>query len=98
VTDVGGGEGQDDERRAVGREVDGSAGAPAAILQDAAFHDAEIVRWMEWSMAGYYRIAIGLTAVLIGVAVARSRALPCRARGNRRRSAGWVNAARFATK
>jgi len=31
---------------------------------------------MEWSMAGYYRIAVGLTAVLIGVAVARARVLP----------------------
>jgi len=27
-------------------------------------------------MAGYYRIAVGLTAVLIGVAVARARVLP----------------------
>jgi hypothetical protein len=55
--------------------VDSLAAAPAA-LQDAAFHDAEIVRWMEWAMAGYYRIAFGLTAVLIGVAVARARTLP----------------------
>ena len=55
--------------------VDSLATAPAA-LHDAAFHDAELVRWMEWSMAGYYRIAFGLTAVLSGVAVARSRALP----------------------
>ena len=47
--------------------VDSLAAAPVA-LQDAAFHDAEIVRWLEWSMAGYYRIAFGLTAVLIGVA------------------------------
>jgi hypothetical protein len=52
--------------------VDSLAAAPAA-LHDAAFHDAEIVRWMEWSMASYYRIAFGLTAVLIGIAVARSR-------------------------
>lgn len=55
--------------------VDSLAAAPAA-LHDAAFHDAEIVRWLEWSMAGYYRIAFGLTAVLIGVAVAGARALP----------------------
>jgi hypothetical protein len=55
--------------------VDSLVAAPAA-LHDAAFHDAEIVRWMEWAMAGYYRIAFGLTAVLIGVAVARARALP----------------------
>jgi hypothetical protein len=55
--------------------VDSLAAAPAA-LHDAAFHDAEIVRWMEWSMAGYYRIAFGLTAVLIGVAVVRARVLP----------------------
>ena len=48
--------------------VDSLVAAPAA-LHDAAFHDAEIVRWMEWATAGYCRIALGLTAVLIGVAV-----------------------------
>jgi hypothetical protein len=55
--------------------VDSLVDAPAA-LQDAAFHDAEIVRWTEWAMAGYYRIAFGLTAVLIGAAVVRARVLP----------------------
>jgi hypothetical protein len=55
--------------------VDSLATVPAD-LQEAAFHDAEIVRWIEWSMAGYYRIAIGLTMVLVGLAVTRSRILP----------------------
>ena len=48
----------------------------AADLQAPAFHDAEIVRWIEWSMAGYYRIVFGLTLALLGLAVTRSRALP----------------------
>ena len=55
--------------------VDALATAPAD-LQAAAFHDAEIVRWIEWSMAGYYRIAFGLTLALLGLAVIRSRTLP----------------------
>ena len=45
-------------------------------MRDAAFHDAEIVRWIEWAAAGYFRITLGVTVVLLGVAVARSRALP----------------------
>jgi hypothetical protein len=55
--------------------VDSLTSVPAD-LQAAAFHDAEIVRWIEWSMAGYYRIVFGLTLALLGVAVTRSRALP----------------------
>jgi hypothetical protein len=47
-----------------------------ADLHAAAFHDAETIRWIEWSMAGYYRIVFGLTLALLGVAVTRSRALP----------------------
>jgi hypothetical protein len=45
-------------------------------LHDAAFHDAEIVRWIEWAAAGYFRITLGLTVVLLSVAVVRTRALP----------------------
>jgi len=45
-------------------------------MHDAAFHDAEIVRWIEWAAAGYFRITLGLTVVLIGAAITRSRALP----------------------
>jgi hypothetical protein len=45
-------------------------------MHDAAFHDAEIVRWIEWASAGYFRITLGLTVVLLSVAVVRSRALP----------------------
>lgn len=45
-------------------------------MHQAAFHDTEIVRWIEWAMAGYFRITLGLTVVLVGLAVARSRILP----------------------
>jgi hypothetical protein len=55
--------------------VDSLAGSPPN-MHDAAFHDAEIVRWIEWAAAGYFRITLGLTVVLLSVAVARSRALP----------------------
>jgi hypothetical protein len=55
--------------------VDSLAGSPPE-MRAAAFHDAEIVRWIEWSAAGYFRITLGITVVLLGVVVARSRALP----------------------
>jgi len=55
--------------------VDSLASAPPG-MHDAAFHDAEIVRWIEWAAAGYFRITLGLTVVLIGAAITRSRALP----------------------
>lgn len=55
--------------------VDSLAASPPA-MHDAAFHDAEIVRWMEWAAAGYFRITLGLIVALLSVAVLRSRALP----------------------
>ncbi len=55
--------------------VDSLAASPRE-MHDAAFHDAEIVRWIEWAAAGYFRITLGLTVVLLSVAVVRSRALP----------------------
>jgi hypothetical protein len=55
--------------------VDSISAVPAA-LQAAAFHDAETVRWVEWSMAGYYRITTGLTLALVGAAILAARALP----------------------
>ena len=55
--------------------VDSLASAPPG-MHDAAFHDAKIVRWIEWAAAGYFRITLGLTVVLIGAAITRSRALP----------------------
>jgi hypothetical protein len=55
--------------------VDFLATVPAD-LHAAAFHDAETVRWIEWSMAGYYRIAFGITLALLGLAVTRSHVLP----------------------
>jgi len=54
--------------------VDSLAASPPE-MHDAAFHDAEIVRWFEWAAAGYFRITLGLTVVLLSVAAVRSRAL-----------------------
>jgi Domain of unknown function (DUF4386) len=36
------------------------------------FADAETVRWMEWGVQSYFRLLLGLTVVLFGVAVART--------------------------
>ena len=55
--------------------VDSLAAAPPG-LRDAYFHDAEIVRWGEWAMAGYSRITLGLAVVAVGIAVLGSRRLP----------------------
>ncbi len=55
--------------------VDSLAASPPE-MHDAAFHDAEIVRWIEWAAAGYFRVTLGLTVVLLSVAVVRTRKLP----------------------
>jgi hypothetical protein len=55
--------------------VDSWAAAPAD-LRAAAFRDAETVRWIEWAMAGYFRITLGLAVIILGVAVVRSGAVP----------------------
>lgn len=55
--------------------VDSWAAAPAD-LRAAAFRDAETVRWIEWAMAGYFRIVLGLAVIALGLAVLRSRAVP----------------------
>ena len=55
--------------------VDSLAAAPPA-QQAALFHDAEIVRWIEWSMAAFSQLTLGLTMLALGLAVAMSRALP----------------------
>ena len=55
--------------------VDSLATVPAQ-LRDAAFHDAETIRWVEWSMAAYFRMTLGLTLLIVGVAVLRSHGLP----------------------
>jgi hypothetical protein len=44
--------------------VDSLAASPPD-MHDAAFHDAEIVRWIEWAAAGYFRVTLGLTVVLL---------------------------------
>jgi hypothetical protein len=36
------------------------------------FADAETVRWIEWGLQRYFRLLLGLTIVLFGVAVART--------------------------
>ena len=36
------------------------------------FADAEAVRWTEWGLQSYYRLLLGLTFVLFGVAIART--------------------------
>lgn len=36
------------------------------------FADAETVRWTEWGLQSYYRLLLGLTFVLFGVAIART--------------------------
>ena len=60
---------------ALKQAVDSLATVPDS-LRDAAFHDAEVVRWIEWAAAGYSRVTLGLTVALTGVAVLTSRALP----------------------
>jgi hypothetical protein len=55
--------------------VDSWAAAPAD-LQAVAFRDAETVRWIEWAMAGYFRIVLGLAVITLGLAVLRSGAVP----------------------
>jgi hypothetical protein len=55
--------------------VDSLAAAPAE--QHAAWlHDAEIVRWTEWSLAAFSQLTLGLAVHALAVAVATSRALP----------------------
>src|SRR3954454_20304080 len=51
--------------------VDPLATAPPQ-LHDAYFHDAEVVRWIEWAMASYFRVTLSLAVVGLAVAVARS--------------------------
>ena len=55
--------------------VDSLAAAPPEA-HDAYFHDTEVVRWLEWGMAGYSRTTLGLAVVALGVVVATSRGLP----------------------
>ena len=55
--------------------VDSLAAAPPE-LREAYFHDAEIVRWGEWAMAGYSQITLGTAVLVLAAAVATSRALP----------------------
>ena len=40
------------------------------------YADAEIVRWIEWGLQGYFRVLLGIAFLLLGAAVAVSRLLP----------------------
>ena len=55
--------------------VDSLAAAPPEH-HAAWFHDAEIVRWTEWSMAAFAQLTLGLAVLVLALAVATSRALP----------------------
>lgn len=56
---------------ALKQAVDAWASAPAAE-QAARFASAEAVRWLEWGMASYANFMIGLTLLLLGIAIAVS--------------------------
>lgn len=51
--------------------VDAWASAPEAE-KAVRFADAETVRWTEWGIQSYFRLLLGLTYILFGVAVART--------------------------
>jgi len=51
--------------------VDEWAGASGAE-KSLRFADAETVRWTEWGVQSYFRLLLGLTFVLFGVAIART--------------------------
>jgi hypothetical protein len=46
-----------------------AASGPEKIVR---FADAETVRWTEWGLQSYYRLLLGVTLVLFGVAIART--------------------------
>ena len=40
------------------------------------FTDAEIIRWIEWGLQGYFRVLLGVAFVLLGAAIVVSRLVP----------------------
>src|SRR5215208_6894778 len=40
------------------------------------FANAETVRWAEWGVQSYFRLLLGLTLLLVGAGIARSRIVP----------------------
>jgi hypothetical protein len=50
----------------------------AASRPDAAtrFADAESVRWTEWGLQSYFRVLLGVSLLLLGAAMVRSRLVP----------------------
>jgi hypothetical protein len=55
--------------------VDAWASASGANKADR-FADAETVRWMEWAANSYFRLLLGFTLLLFGVAIARTAIVP----------------------
>jgi hypothetical protein len=49
-----------------------ASGAEQAIR----FADAETVRWLEWGANSYFRVLLGLTLLLFGLAIARTAIVP----------------------
>jgi hypothetical protein len=39
-------------------------------------HDAETIRWLEWGFQSYFRVILGATLILLGVAIALLRLMP----------------------
>jgi Domain of unknown function (DUF4386) len=68
---------------ALKQAVDAWADASGAE-KTARFGDAETVRWTEWGLQAYFRLLLGLTFVVFGVAVART--------GLVARWLGWIGA------
>ncbi len=46
--------------------------AASGTRKEILFADAETVRWIEWGLQSYFRLLLGLTFVLLGVAIART--------------------------
>ena len=68
---------------ALKQAVDAWADAPGAE-RSARFGNAETVRWTEWGLQSYFRLLLGLTFALFGIAVARTGVVA--------RWLGWVGA------
>jgi Domain of unknown function (DUF4386) len=68
---------------ALKQAVDAWADASGAE-KAARFGDAETVRWTEWGLQSYFRLLLGLTFVLFGLAIART--------GLVARWLGWIGA------
>ncbi|HEY7063425.1 MAG TPA: hypothetical protein VII06_18245 [Chloroflexota bacterium] len=60
---------------ALKQAIDAWARAPAAE-RASTFANAEVVRWLEWGVRSYQRFMLGLTFLLVGIAIAWTGVLP----------------------